>query len=346
MEEEFCHRWKTSGFLMHLWFDLSTPKEVLFFKGMIREMAQRGHKVIITTRKYTETNDLIRYFRLEAKEIGTHGKTRTEKLWCSIDRLKKLYRFFNDKPIDAVITLSNPEACRIAFGLGFPIFNFIDIPEAETVCRLTLPLSSQVFIPFHVPREAIRRYWTGEPFVYDCFDVSAWMPKNPAPLSQLDLPEKIVKRIPTQRLIIYREAEVKASYFQALGKQDLTLDIIKNLKKKYPKIVFLQASRYKKHRVVDMQSLLDYATLFIGGGGTMNLEASYWGTWTISCRPFLTSYDEWLQNNRSQIHVDTVEDGVQVASEMLDRADKNPCSAIIRKMQFPLDNICSFIEQF
>ncbi len=118
---------------MRFWVDMSTPKEVLFFKGIVKELESRGHSVIVTTRKYGETNDLIDYFGIDAEIIGAHGKTRQGKLHESILRTKGLYDRFKNEEIHNVITLVNPEVCRVAFGLGFPLANFIDIPEAEIV---------------------------------------------------------------------------------------------------------------------------------------------------------------------------------------------------------------------
>ena len=116
---------------MRFWVDMSTPKEVLFFKTIIQELERRGHGVTVTTREYRETNDLIKYFGFDAEVIGAHGKTRAGKLHEGVQRILGLYERFKNEEVDKVITLANPEVCRVAFGFGWPLANFIDIPEAK-----------------------------------------------------------------------------------------------------------------------------------------------------------------------------------------------------------------------
>jgi len=237
---------------MKFWVDCSTPKEVLFFNPIMSELKNRGHKIILTTREYTETNDLLKYFNLDAKIIGKHGNTRTDKLYEGIERLQGLYDYLKDEVIDGVITLVNPEVCRVAFGLGFPLFNFIDMIEADAVCKLTLPLSTAIFIPFHLPVNQLMQYWNGDKlYIYDALDVVAWMP---------DKPENDFKKM-KHPLIVYRSAETEASYFS--GYCDFTVPVIKALKKQLPEATFYEIPRYKKHKIVDVRDLLYYADLFM-----------------------------------------------------------------------------------
>ncbi len=331
---------------MRFWIDLSTPKEVIFFRTMVQELEQRGHDVILTTRKYTETNDLIKYFGLNAEIMGKHGETRSQKLKEGIRRLDKLYNRFKDEKIDGVITLVNPETCRVAFGLGFPLFNFIDITEATIVCKLTLPLSRAVFIPFHVPMKELKKYWNGELlYVYNCLDPIAWMPKTPVPEAKLGLEKQYLDQDGRIKhpFIVCRTAETKATYFR--NHKDLTTALIIALKNLIPEATFYEVPRYKEHRMIDLQSLLYYTDLFIGGGGTITEEACYWGTWSISCRPFSSSYDKWLEETGNLIRVKSITDGCFTALEMLKRQGKNPAHKIIRKQKFPLKEICNFIEE-
>jgi predicted glycosyltransferase len=271
---------------LKIWIDLATPKETLMLNSFIKEFRARGHEVILSTRKYVETNDLIEYLGLQNVYVaGTHAGTKEKKLHQSIKRLTKLYPWVIQNKPDALVNFSNVEACRIAFGLGIPIVNFTDMPESDKVMRLTLPLSNIVFTPFVVPKEAIWKYWDGPLYQYNCLDPIAWMPETPKPLEE-------IYPTPVKRpFIIYRSGEVKASYFN--GFDDVSRPIAEELKKHYPEGTFFEVPRYTKHEMLDMQSLLAYADLFIGGGATMNIEAAWWGTWTMACRPIIASYDRW-----------------------------------------------------
>jgi len=323
---------------LKIWIDLSTPKETLLFNEFIKEFKSRGHEIFLTTRKYAETNSIIKYLGLDAEMVGAHGITREEKMKCAADRLKKLYPIILEQKPDALITFTNPEACRIAFGLGIPIFNFTDMPESDKVMRLTLPLSTIVFSPFVVTKELIWKYWDGPTIFYNCLDPIAWMRAIPKPLSVI-LPELNVVR----PFIIYRSGETKAAYYE--GKDDISVPIVAKLKTLYSSGTFYEVPRYTTHDMVDMQSLLAHADLFISGGATMAIEAAWWGTWTIACRPVIATYDKWLEENGLQFRANTVDEGITLATDFLSKNGKNPNLGLLWKQSFPLKAICDKIEE-
>ena len=323
---------------MKFWFDIGTPKEVMLYRPIITELEKRNHNVILTTRKYRETNDLIEYFGLDAEIVGRHGTTRNEKLLESINRMAQLYQKFKSGKIDGAISLGGVELSKIAFGLGIPIFHFMDIIEAEIVCKLTLPLSNGVFIPFHITKKQLGKYYSGENiYRYDCLDPVAWMPRKPKPVDRIGIKIK-------HPLIVTRIAETQASYHEKY--EDFTKDVIITLKKSFPNIMFYNIPRYDHHKMIDLQSLLYCADVFIGGGGTITEEAAYCGTWTISCRSFLTTYDKWLIDNKCMFHTKTPEESVDMAIEFLSKNEKNSNCEIIRKQNFPVKNICDKIEEW
>ena len=324
---------------LRIWADICTPKETMLFSIIATELKRRGHEAIFTTRRYHETNDLIKYLGIEAKEIGKHGIDLRDKLEASIIRMNGLFPFALMNKPDVLITLVNPESCRIAYGLGIPVVNFIDMPEADKVCRLTLPLSTQVFAPFVVERHLLKRFWDGSTYYYDCLDPVAWMPKRPKPIGEI-LDGEI-----TYPFIIYREGETKASYYQSMGMEDITSDVIEAIKGEYPDGTYMGISRYDHHPMTDLQSLLYYADLFVGGGGTINIEAAYWGTWVLSCRPISTAYDRWLEGQGMVQRVRTVGESLGYAREFIESGGKNPRGEILREMEFPLGEICDIIEK-
>ena len=259
---------------MHFWVDLSSPKEVIFFKVIADELVRRGHSVSYTTRTYSGTQELIDFYKIPAERFGRHGRNLHEKLYYSIERLHQLVKRFEFEKVDGLITLLNPEVNRIAFGLKIPIFNFCDIIEADAVARLTLPQSKIAFIPTHVPEASVRRYFDGEILFYDCLDPVAYLPEVPAPKDSPLLPD--IVRENKHPLIVYRQAETRAAYFS--GYYDFTPTVVDMLKKATKGATFYGLSRYTAHKMVDVQSLLYYADLFIGGGGTMCEEAA-WGVY-------------------------------------------------------------------
>lgn len=318
--------------------DMGTPKQVLFFKPLYKELKKRGHEVTLTTRDNPESLALIKHFKMPALQIGKFGTDRYTKTFYGIQRAEELLPLFERIKPDGLITLAEPNIIRLAFGLGIPIYNFIDIPEAEGVCKLTLPLAYWNFIPFVVPRDSIMRLGGTQIYVYDCLDPIAWLPKKSG---QLDTEFQFKDKQP---LIVWRRGEISASYYKDEGFQDITPLMIDELKKRHPHYHFYEIPRYQSHKIVNLSSLLDHANLFIGGGGTIQIESAYWGTWTITTRPFKTFYDDFLISEGLMARTKTIEEGVKLAEGMLKGEPKNKSCELLRKMKFPVKEICDKIE--
>ncbi|UYP01425.1 DUF354 domain-containing protein [Oceanotoga sp. DSM 15011] len=67
---------------------------------------------------------------------------------------------------------------------------------------------------------------------------------------------------------------------------------------------FESVEQFDKNRVkvieneaVDSTSIAAFSDLFIGGGGTINIEAAYYGTPVISLKPVITLYEDYMLKN-------------------------------------------------
>ena len=90
-----------------------------------------------------------------------------------------------------------------------------------------------------------------------------------------------------------------------------------------------------------VQHLLAYADLFIGGGGTLNSEACFFGTPTISTRSFISHYDKWLIDLGLMAKADSANELVDIALASIAKRNEK-ARAIFTQMPFNLDEI---IEQ-
>ncbi|NPA11845.1 MAG: DUF354 domain-containing protein, partial [Epsilonproteobacteria bacterium] len=107
--------------------------------------------------------------------------------------------------------------------------------------------------------------------------------------------------------ILVREEEYKASYvnkkypflYEALPeiykRFNANIIIIPRYESEYLKKEFPFA--YVIEEKIILQNLLKDVDLFIGGGGTINSEACFLGTPTISTRSFISHYDKWQIDN-------------------------------------------------
>jgi len=308
-----------------VWFDLVTPKSVLFFAPIIREI-QKKHKVLITTRGgegYKETTELLDLYEFNYYCIGNFGGGELkDKLHASISRQFQFLDYISHQEISKLVCLSSVDAVRVAFGLGIPVYNFYDIPlsdyktnfkRALPQARLTIPLATKMFKPFVVPDEVILRFGLDKEQIveYGFIDPLIWLDDfkfNKEYVNELYKKYGIDRRKFT---ILVREEEYKACYvnkkypflYEALPKIykkfDANIILIPRYESQYLKREFPFA--YVIEEKIFLQHLLKDVDLFIGGGGTINTESCFLGTPTISTRSFISHYDKWQIDNNLMV---------------------------------------------
>lgn len=337
---------------MKILFDLTTSKNTLFFSPMIREAERRSHEVVVTTRVYREANQLQEMLGLRPLVIGRHGGSSLRgKMEAHIIRMAQLVPIVED--VDTVVCLSNPDSSRAAFGLGKPLFCFNDIPEAEAQSRLTVPLAMWLLAPNIIPKEMFLKY--GSPrediWQYDALDPIIW-------LKDKKVDRDIAKKMgldDDKKIIVFRESETRAAYLK--GKKEIVLDGISKLMELWPEAQFVCKPRYdanyvkiylpKAHVIeefIDFQSLLAVADLFIGGGGTCNIEAAYYGTPTVSVRPIETCYEKWLVEKGLSVKAETVHEAVSLAERLLGKRNDELAEQTFGQMEFPVKEVVDLIE--
>ena len=315
-----------------IWFDLITPKSVLFFYPIIKKI-QNNSPILITTRGgdgYNEVLQLLQLYNLEYINVGNFGGEKLkDKLYDSINRQLKLLEIVEDFDIEKLICLSSVDAVRIAYGLGIPICNFYDIPLSDyrtnfkmalPQARLTIPLSTKMFKPFVVPDEIFLRFGLEKEQIieYEFIDPLLWLKDFQFDKEYV---QNFYKKYGIDRsrfTIVVREEEYKSSYvkkrypilYEALPiiykKFDANIIIIPRYESDYLKQLFPFA--YVVEEKIILQHLLKDADLFIGGGGTINTEACFLGTPTISTRSFISHYDKWQIDNGLMVWVDNVDE--------------------------------------
>ncbi len=344
-----------------IWFDLVTPKSVLFFRPFIREIESRGIKVLVSAREgegYTEVVDLLNLCQIEFVNRGTFGGANLgDKLKASIHRQLQLMEFLEEHDIKKLICLCSVDANRVAFGLGIPIVNFYDIPlsdyrtdftKALPQARLTLPLSKKAFRPYMVPHEIFERFGLTDEqiFKYNFLDVKAWLHDfKPS----YDMYSAILRAYDCdleKPVIIIREEEFKASYVHK--KYPILYEGLDVLKDRID-ANFVIIPRYEPEPLIEMfpyakvlkeklviQHLLAFCDLFIGGGGTINSEACYFGTPTISTRSFVSHYDKMLINEGLMVKVDTKEELIESALQMIGKRNE---SSVLKHQEFNIKEL-------
>jgi len=284
---------------MKIWLDALTPKQLLLFHSLKKEFEKQGVDVWLTSRDYEQVLPLIQILSIDAEIVGKFGGgSLRAKLQASILRSNELLKIVPREKPDAAISGGSPESARIAYGLGFPHFCISDSPHSP-VFPLCLPLTRFLFCPWVIKFEEWGKHGIARSHVrhYKALDPVFWLksfsPKKSV-LRDLGLSEG--------RYVLVRLPEVFASYLLGVenSSNSRVVNFVRELPSVFPEHNIAVMSRYlaqakvfrsleKKilliDRVVDGTSLVQFASLFIGGGGTMTQEAALLGVPSISIFP-------------------------------------------------------------
>lgn len=272
---------------MKIWFDILTPKQILFFDPMIKRL-RKNNSILCTTRNYREVNELSKLKKMKLIVIGKHGgTTKPGKLDASLKRSTDLGTIIERFKPDLAISFCSPEASRVAFGLGIRHVAFCDSPHAEAVMKLSIPLVDKLLIPWIIPKKEFAKYGIAQKDIipYKAID-AAIIVKNAAR-------SKIRKN--KEKTILIRVEEEQAAYVQ---KNNHTIQMIQKISSDLPQYKILILPRYRSQivklkktlgtrvrilgRTIVGSELLQNVDVFVGSGGTMTAESALLGIPTIS----------------------------------------------------------------
>ena len=275
---------------LKIWFDVLTPKQLLFFESMIKRI-KKNHAVLCTSRDYDQVTQLAKIRNLKLVIVGKHGGSkRHDKLNASLRRAKLLSTRIKEFSPDITISFCSPEAARVSYGLNIDHICFSDSPHANAVMRLVIPLVQKLLIPWIIPKKEFTK------FGINIKDIISYRAIDAAIIAKRKGSKNSKKLVKSKRkVILVRVEEEYASYST---KKRPAIPIIKEIIKNFSDQEIIVMGRYtsqarhldqtfgKKIRVlnkiVDSKTLLENASVFVGSGGTMTAESALLGIPTIS----------------------------------------------------------------
>ena len=277
---------------LSVWFDVLTPKQLLFFGPMIKRLSE-DNRVMTTTRDYREATGLARVRGVRMRVVGMHGGgSLLGKLRASAHRIGKLTEIVSRFGPDLTVSFCSPEASRVAFGLGIKHVGFCNTPHSPAVMKLSVPMLDKLLIPHHIPKGKFARF--GMPYSdivqYDAMDEYVIVKNSSGKPRQLRLGLK------KKKTILFRPYEAQAAYAHDVSFD--TVDAVKTIADRFPDYNVVVLGRYTeqikdlKHglgsravvldKVVDSESIFAVTDVFVGSGGTMTTEAVLRGIPTVS----------------------------------------------------------------
>jgi len=293
---------------LKIWFDILTPKQLLFFEPMIKRF-QKNHQVICTSRNYREVTQLAKLRKLSLKFVGKHGGVeKFDKLNASTNRINLLSKIIRNHCPKIAVSFCSPEASRVSYGLGIKHIAFSDSPHAEAVMRLSVPLIQKLLIPWIIPKKEFVKFGINKKNILQYKAIDA------ATIAKRVLDKKI--KVPftnkKRKTILVRVEEDQAAYSSKNTKK--TIMIIKSIIKEFSDENILVLGRYDSqirylkrtfgekikilNKVIDGKMLLSNVDVFVGSGGTMTAESALLGIPTISYNAVPNFIESYLVKNK------------------------------------------------
>jgi uncharacterized protein len=345
---------------MKVWIEVLTPKQVLFFAPVVRELENSGAEVLVTSRRYREVEPLAELAGLDLKYVGDRGsKGPEEQLLAATRRQAEIIPIVKEFGPKAAVSIASAVCARVAFGLGVKHIAVNDSPHSDVAGRLSIPLSHHLLCPWVIPYSAWKRFGLErrQYSTYHALDPAAWLKRRPieGPVPEMDRSKKT---------ITVRVQESDAPY---LAKADMnwTDSLLSSLIDSFPDTNLVVLCRYDYQvndvkskfgqkcivpdEVVSGYSLLARTDLFVGMGGTMSAEAALMGVPAISAFQGSLFTDRYLASVGLLARALRVDELVRHAKRLLDNTAKarqgRRARRVLSSMEDPVPKIAGFVKK-
>src|SRR5215210_5971310 len=251
---------------------MSAPAHVLVLRPIIERLRERGHEVMVTSREYTQTQELLALHGMEHTPIGKHGgASRVSKLMRLIQRTGRMRRFGKRGAFDLAIAHGSNDLAIASRLLGIPEANMHDYEFAVA--------------QHHVGPEKLFQYpGTKEEYYLSDFEV------DPEALARLGVDTGrvvVIVRPPPDVSLYHRKSNpLFPQVLSRVGTDESVHAVVlprTEEQREYVRTLALPSLIVPEH-AVEAQSLVALADLVVSAGGTMNREAVALGT------PVYTTY--------------------------------------------------------
>ena len=270
---------------MRIWVDMTAPAHVLVLRPIIERLRQRGHQVTVTSREYTQTQQLLELHGIEHTPIGSHGgASRVRKLGRLLARTAGMRRFGKGRDFDLAIAHGSNDLAIASRLLGVPEANMHDYEFAVTQHRVGCRLAKRVIFPEAVPPERLRRFGVTPEKLFQYPGI-----KEEYYLADFEPDAGILERlgVDTSRVVVVVRPPPDVSLYHRksnplfpqvlarVGNQEDVHAVV--LPRTDAQRKFVNALGFPSlivpERAVDAQSLIAASDLVVSAGGSMNREA-------------------------------------------------------------------------
>jgi uncharacterized protein len=293
-----------------VWIDLSNSPHPLLFGPVASRLEREGHDVVVTVRDNAQTVELAQERWPDAELIGGPAPPgRAAKARAIAARVRALRRWARARRPDVALSHNSYAHVAAARMLGMPSVTAMDY-EFQPANNLAFRLASTVLLPEALPAAVVRRQGARERKTVRYAGL-----KEEIYLGDFTPDESVLAALGIAResgtaLVVARTPPTGATYHQF--DNPLFLDVLRALNRQpHVQTVVLPRRPEQRNqllglglarvtvpeRAVETRSLMWFADLVVGAGGTMTREAALLGTPTFSVYAGrIPAVDRWLED--------------------------------------------------
>lgn len=265
---------------MKIMFDLGHPAHVHYFRNAIRELEQKGHKVLVTARDKEMTHALLKLYSIPFHSRGTGASSLFGKGLYFAKALKILSRLARTFQPDLFVSFASPYCAQVSKIFRKPHIAFADTEHAKLNALFVLPCTDLMVTPerYRVDHGKKQLRFNG------LIELAYLHPKRYTPDASVKelLGVRADESYAIVRFVSWRAIhDVGHRGFTLEKKIRLVEELSKHLR------VFVSSedelpAELSAHRMqipfTRIHDALAHASLFVGESGTMSTEAALVGT--------------------------------------------------------------------
>jgi predicted glycosyltransferase len=274
---------------MRIWVDCTAAAHPLVLRPVIERLRARGHEVEITTREYGQTVGILERLGLEHEVVGSHADGATAAKGMAVARRSRaLAAWGRPRSFDLAVGHGSVDLAVVSTLLRVPSAQMQDYEYAGLQRQLAFRAARRVLVPDAIGVEAMRRAGAAErkliryPGLKEDYYLADFRP-DPAVLDELGIDREAVLAVvrpPPETSAYHERNSVYDEVLDRLAGEPGALAVVIPRTDAQGAAVRARAepSLIVPPRAIDAQSLIAYADLVVGAGGTMNREAVALGT--------------------------------------------------------------------
>lgn len=325
---------------MRVWIDIDNSPHVPLFTPIIRALQERNDEILITSRRYAQTRELLEQAQLDFTEIGSHaGAGKVNKVVNLLVRSYKLRRLVSSFSPDIALSHGSRALSLSSAFMGIPSVLMFDYEWTEmhifkrTADVLLCPfvLTDSILEPAGIPLDKVQRYNGLKEELYLPSFVPDTSFRNSLGISDEQSMITIRPSAMTSNYHDSRSEDILVALLERMKSEPNAIAVVTPRTSADKQLVTSCIDKYSltnvliPERALPGMQLLYWSDCVISGGGTMNRESALLGTRTISMftgkRPAI---DEYLSKSGKLRFIDSPND---VATIDFNRSPKSGFTA-------------------